>query len=423
MIQDVNLIKLKSDNGIFYIFDAIDNNIYQVEESDFKTISQNDLGRTSGIRESIKADTKKIKNAVNNEAKTLIIEITEKCNLRCSYCIFDDSDNSERNHSQSSICIEDAKNAIMSYIKRNNDNNLYIVFYGGEPLLEFEKLKEIVRFTNKQTNKNTNYSISTNASSLNKDKVDFLVKNKILTTVSIDGPKFINDKNRKKPNGSGSFDSIRKNILSIKNEHPEFYNEKIFFNCVISTPEDIEPINIFFENDTLFPSEKVRFSPEIENSNNINAEIRNRSTSLYNRSSNAIEKAFIKSVIDKIRYRQIGENAGDRKKHCIPFSNRTYIRSDGSIQYCERIQDSNKVIITDSTKLDMISENIFKDFIDFKKSDCSRCFAYNFCEMCPASFMRNGILDKKESLEKCSAFREDILLALNIYINQMENRL
>lgn len=426
VIQDINILKFQTKTNNCYVFDAITNNIYQVRQNDLDGISNTNFGRENGIRD-LESNTPDIRKQVSKNAKTLIIEITEKCNLRCSYCVFDDESKiKERSHGKKSISLKEAKDSVSSFYERTNKEEAFIVFYGGEPLLEFEKIKDIVAHADTISNKKIKYSITTNGIPLNNEKLEFLIKNNFLITFSIDGPKTVNDKYRFKKNKKGVFEELVSKIESIKDNYPEYYSEKVLFNCVINNTEEIDLINKFFAESKIIDSKKVRFSAELSNSEEINKHISNAAVELFNETEKKeillrpIEQSFIGNLIAKVNHRKLDKYASQGKKICVPFSNRTYIRSSGEIQFCERIQDYGVVSSTTKEDLELASKKIYSEFLSFKKEECSRCFAYNFCEFCPASFMENGKLNKTTSKIKCDGFRKDVKESIRIYIEKNE---
>ena len=128
-----------------YLFDSLTNDIYQLEP-DFKIPSnatRESLELPVFSRNSLTPIDSQEKVSAN--AKTLIIELTEQCNLRCSYCVFDDNYENERSHSSKKISIDLAKKSIDDFLTRTSDE-AYIIFYGGEPLLEFKIIKELTDY-------------------------------------------------------------------------------------------------------------------------------------------------------------------------------------------------------------------------------------------------------------------------------------
>lgn len=433
---EFNLLKITSDSGRSYIFDALSNNIYEIDRNiDVDSISPIDIGNESDIRDPLViGDINKI---VNSNAKTLIIELTESCNIRCTYCVFDDADKTERNHSEKSIPEEVALQSIEDFFKRTNGEEAYLVFYGGEPLINFPLIRKIVEKSNLISNKKIKFSFTTNGISLTSEKFLFLIENDFKITISVDGPDFIHDKRRVTKNGKGTFYLIEKNLTILKDFNVDFFRENIDFNCVISDFNDIDCVNRFFESSELFRVDSVRFSSVISNSVDINSKISSSISmddlksslikrepvlfSTENSSLNkfgAVQNSFIGDIVNKIKHRYIDDKAKNGKKICIPFSNRTYVRVTGHIQFCERIQQYG---VADRTNdISYLSMKAYEEFYAFKADACSKCFAYNFCEMCPASFISSGVFSDDLSVQKCSEYRNNVKRAMVAYINSME---
>ncbi len=432
-MKNFNILKIKSQSGRFYIFDAISNNIYEVDsESDFHAVDMHDLGYDSCSRKNPLAFNGMHESVLSN-AKTLIIELTEACNIRCTYCIFDETDKSERNHSDESISSEVALSSVDDFFKRTNGEEAYIVFYGGEPLLNFDLIRSIVAHANSISSGKIKFSFTTNGVSLSRDKFQFLIDNDFKITVSVDGPKEIHDKRRVSKNGKGTFSIIEKNLTDLLRFNEEFYYSNIEFNCTISEIDDVRLINDFFKGNNLFRQESVRFAPVINYGVEIDKKISASITDEELRSSLAgngvavlknheleepIQDAFIGEVFRKIKYRHLDERAGDGKKICVPFANRTYVRTGGEVQFCERVQSYG--ILNNKENLEDFSRLIYDDFLEFKGDSCGKCFAYNFCDMCPASFMSNGEFSERLSKEKCSEYRKGVERAMALYIESME---
>lgn len=153
----------------------------------------------------------------------LYLLLTTDCNFRCNYCYVDKSMASYMSESVVSHAIE---SFISSYV--GNDDELLIIFYGGEPLLNFNVLtqsvkyaKQVCRMFNKKTEL-LNFQLITNGSLLNTKIVNFLADENVSVAVSLDGPKSINDIARKYRTGRSSFDDTLKGIELIKKKDMSF---------------------------------------------------------------------------------------------------------------------------------------------------------------------------------------------------------
>lgn len=107
---------------------------------------------------------------------------------------------------------ETGKKAIDYLLKYSGDrHNLEMDFFGGEPLMAFDVVKEVVdyaRSKEKEYNKNFRFTITTNGMLLTDDKIDYINKEMYNVVLSLDGRKEVNDRMRFCVNGSGSYDII-----------------------------------------------------------------------------------------------------------------------------------------------------------------------------------------------------------------------
>ncbi|MBH8007070.1 radical SAM protein, partial [Clostridioides difficile] len=151
--------------------------------------------------------------------------------------------------------IDVAKRSIDYLIKNSSQlNEVSVGFYGGEPLLEFDLIKQIVEYVKVVgEGKEIYFNLTTNATLFNEEIIEFFVKNNITTMISLDGGKEIHDKSRKFANtGEGSHDVVLKNVRYIKNKYPEYYKKNITFNTVINSENDYISIDDFIsKNETL----------------------------------------------------------------------------------------------------------------------------------------------------------------------------
>lgn len=141
--------------------------------------------------------------------KALCLHIAHDCNLKCKYCFASQGDfKGER----SLMSVEVGKKSIDFLLKGSgNRRNLEVDFFGGEPLMNFETIKEIVdygRQEEKKYNKNIRFTMTTNGVLLNKENMKYINENMHNVVLSIDGRKEINDNMRNLNNGEGSYDII-----------------------------------------------------------------------------------------------------------------------------------------------------------------------------------------------------------------------
>ena len=148
-----------------------------------------------------------------------MIDMTNKCNLRCNYCL--------RNLEQEENCISTEKlrdigKFITTYCDEYKIANISVQAWGGEPLLEKNKIIALTKFITPQKTK-VHYSIETNATLLTNDVIEELYKNHIGIGISIDGDRKCHDLQRTFVSGKGSYDTVKKNLLQAQ----RYYKNKI----------------------------------------------------------------------------------------------------------------------------------------------------------------------------------------------------
>lgn len=141
--------------------------------------------------------------------KALCLHIAHDCNLACKYCFAEEG---EYHGKRALMSLEVGKKALDFLIENSgNRRNLEVDFFGGEPLMNWEVVKELVRYgrsKEKEYNKNFRFTLTTNGVLLNDEVMEFVNKEMSNVVLSLDGRKEINDMMRPFRNGKGSYDLI-----------------------------------------------------------------------------------------------------------------------------------------------------------------------------------------------------------------------
>ena len=150
-------------------------------------------------------DFKKRKTVV----KALCLHIAHDCNLGCRYCFAEEGEYHGR---RALMSLEVGKQAL-DFLVANSGNrrNLEVDFFGGEPTMNFDVVKELVRYGRSLEgphNKNFRFTLTTNGVLLDDDIMEFANREMANVVLSIDGRKEVNDYMRPTRNGKGSYDLI-----------------------------------------------------------------------------------------------------------------------------------------------------------------------------------------------------------------------
>jgi uncharacterized protein len=158
--------------------------------------------------------------------KSMCLNIAHDCNLRCRYCFASTGDFGGGRK----LMPFEVGRASLDYLFANSGSrhNLEVDFFGGEPLMNFEVVKELVNYARaeeKKHNKNTRFTITTNAMLLDDDNTAFINREMSNVVLSIDGRKEVNDRMRYRADGSGSYDAIMPKIKKLVEErgHRDYY--------------------------------------------------------------------------------------------------------------------------------------------------------------------------------------------------------
>lgn len=150
-------------------------------------------------------DFKKRKTVV----KALCLHIAHDCNLACQYCFAEEGEYHGR---RALMSFEVGKKALDFLIANSgNRRNLEVDFFGGEPLMNWEVVKQLVEYgrsKEKEYNKNFRFTMTTNGVLLNDEIMEYCNREMSNVVLSLDGRKEVNDKMRPFRGGKGSFDLI-----------------------------------------------------------------------------------------------------------------------------------------------------------------------------------------------------------------------
>ena len=161
---------------------------------------------TEDVFEPVVGDFKKHHKPV---VKALCMHIAHDCNLACKYCFAEEG---EYHGKRELMSFETGKKAL-DYLVQNSGNrvNLEVDFFGGEPLMNWNVVKQLVQYgrsIEEANNKKFRFTLTTNGVLLNDEVQDFLNKEMGNVVISLDGRKEVNDNMRPFRNGKGSYDLI-----------------------------------------------------------------------------------------------------------------------------------------------------------------------------------------------------------------------
>lgn len=151
--------------------------------------------------------------------KTLILHLTEACNLNCRYCYHAEWDVKP---GKKEVMRSDVAHRAVDFLfdHAGGLEEVVLVFFGGEPLLNFKVIPKVVDYACQKASekgKKINFAITTNGTLLTQEIIDFFQDKNIGVTVSIDGFESVHDRYRRFPDGSPSYGILIPKIKDLLN--------------------------------------------------------------------------------------------------------------------------------------------------------------------------------------------------------------
>ena len=264
-IKDMNYNIIKSAHGYYYIYIPNSNSFHFLpvecipywtnekapDGSRFsdKVIYFKNLLNTKDEKAEICIEYSSLKLEQNlANLNTLLIEVTDGCNLSCKYCGYGELYGNYDKRENKNNTFTNVK-SLIDYLNKywQSDNNFsynkvcYIGFYGGEPLMNFPLIKETIEYLNTLQTKNKlrfEYNMTTNAMLLDK-YMDYIAQNHFHLLISLDGDEF-NDSYRVTKNGKASFPMVVRNIHLLQNKYPDYFKQYVNFNAVLHNRNSVK---------------------------------------------------------------------------------------------------------------------------------------------------------------------------------------
>jgi uncharacterized protein len=430
-----------------YVFDANRNTVFSVTDEQYAALSELERGnntieniqvlryfQTKGycldvvIKEIQNYDGEIVTAHLSKNIKQIILQVTQRCNLRCDYCAYSGK-YANRSHSPKSMDFETAKKALDFILERSADRKEIVIgFYGGEPLLELPLIKRCVDYIKTQaTDRKVMYTITTNGTLLTPEVYEYLQDNNFNITISLDGPKQVHDLSRKFPNGNGSYDVIMEKIKTLQEKYDDVL-DKIMVNAVINPDVDDNSAEAYFKSGDLLPFYMYTssFINELYSEHKINY---NAALMLSYR--HEICKALLNALgklneeyISPLLINSIGEYKAEYKRFmkipklptichpggpCVAGSMRLFVNTDGKLFPCERVSENSKLMnIGDlDNGFDYEKVKVIMNPAKGVAEHCKKCWAIMHCGMCAAQSDDLTGLSNKLRLSKCGKFKSN----------------
>lgn len=316
--------------------------------------------------------------------KAMCLHIAHDCNLRCKYCF---AGTGAYQGGRSMMSAETGKKAIDFLIKHSQGRrNLEVDFFGGEPLMNFEAVKEVVEYARskeKEHNKVFRFTITTNGILLTDDKIDYINREMSNVVLSCDGRPDINDRMRPCVSGAGSYDIIMpkfKKMVAQRGDK-EYYIRATFTKYNKDFAEDV--LHFYeegFEQISVEPvvtDSKYPYALTEEDLPEVFAEYDRLAQKLIEMRKKGEFFNFFHFMIDLDQ----GPCAIKRLRGCGCGNEYVAITPDGDIFPCHQFvgHDEWKMGTLDTMEVDQELKECFAKSTVYGKEECRDCWAKFYC--------------------------------------------
>ncbi|MDD2447058.1 MAG: thioether cross-link-forming SCIFF peptide maturase [Tissierellia bacterium] len=320
----------------------------------------------------------------DNIIKAMCLHVAHDCNLKCSYC-FASQGNFKGERSLMSLDIG-KKSLEFLVLNSGNRRNLEVDFFGGEPLMNFELVKDLVSYgrqIEKQYNKKFRFTITTNGVLLDDDKINFINENMDNIVLSLDGRKEINDNMRQTINGNGSYDLILPKFKKMVNKRgdKDYYIRGTFTNKNIDFLNDaMDFYNHGFKKISIEPvvtSEDMEYALREEHLDKVLAEYEKFSKEYINIKRKDKDFYFFHFMIDLTQ----GPCIIKRAVGCGAGSEYIAVTPEGDIYPCHQFVGEKEFLLGNINEgiLNTNIRNKFKNSNVYTKEECKNCWAKFYC--------------------------------------------
>jgi len=445
--------ELLNDLMIMDINDAVDkfssNHSDPISIKTFSSLEQamekeNILKITKAAKFSSSAHFDHLEELINTKLKMLQLEATERCNLRCDYCVYNPRVLDERNHGNKDMTIPIAYKSI-DYLAEHSVavENVSVSFYGGEPLLRFPFIKSCGNYArDRMPEKEVRFSFTTNATLMTAEMAKYFFKNNFSITVSLDGPKDIHNDYRKDFNGEGSF---KRTVKGLKNLIDVFgkNSNRISLSMVYTPPyseHKLDRIAGLWDDLTWLPK-KIYSSITYPRPGSIPPERISKEDLSDSSLMKWVGKKYMNNYIGKERLHPLAKGLMEkklalilrRKIHHIPVDEyylngcciqgvrKIFVQTNGDFHLCERMPQSPSIGNAFSgINIAKIKETYIDEYSKKSLPSCSSCWAVGLCPVCYAHAFKNGKLDIDMKNSYCSGGKKTLKNYLKFFCRLLE---
>lgn len=363
--------------------------------------------------------------------RMLLIEVTDECNLSCKYCgygvmynNYDIRENKKQKFINVKALIDYLADLWKSTLNVSYNNIITVGFYGGEPLLNFKLIKQIISYLDSLNIPGIEFSYNMTTNGVLLDKyMEYLAFKKFSLLISLDGNER-NNSYRTFRSEKPSFSRVKANIIQLREKYPNFYMNNVNINSVLHNKNSVSEIYLFVKK----TFDKIPRIAEL-NTNGIEVSQMNEFNKMFKNKTynNDIEDSCNEMKTDLLlsdpsvtmlnyfidaftsntynTYSDLFTIENDKMfiptGTCQPFNRKIFLTVNGKILPCERVGQempigsvSNGIVDINYEFVNSVYSAMYKDII----AQCRKCLIWKNCTYCIF------YIKKKENKRVCDRF-------------------
>ena len=316
--------------------------------------------------------------------KALCLHIAHDCNLACRYCFAEEGEY----HGRRALMSFEVGKKALDFLVANSGNrvNLEVDFFGGEPLMNWDVVKQLVEYgrsLEKSNNKKFRFTLTTNGILLNDEILEFVNKEMGNIVLSIDGRKEINDKMRPFRGGQGSYDIIVPKFQKVAESRDQmnYYVRGTFTHNNLDFSKDVLHLaDLGFKQISVEPvvgSDEEEYALREEDLPEIFAEYDKLAAEMVKRYHTDKEFNFFHFMLDLTG----GPCVAKRLSGCGSGTEYLAVTPWGDLYPCHQFVGEEKYLmgnVDEGLKRTDIRDE-FKECNVYSKEKCRNCFAKFYC--------------------------------------------
>jgi uncharacterized protein len=369
--------------------------------------------------------------------KRMTLGITVQCNQRCLYCPNGGAKGKVRRFGN--LSWETAKQAADFLLSHADHRSSPILdLYGGEPLLDWPLVRQIITYIRRDLRRrDVEVRLCTNALRLDPGNLKFLMANKIVLQISLDGPAPIHDRSRILADGRGTHTQILRLLKWIRRRNPVYYRKYVRPHCTFSIESDLLEVFRYFSR-AMFRDLQISFGYRtgafgVTRADRLRHEAQlDELTELYLRAlreGRPFNRALFANIMDHtygmLTMRIPGKAARDPQPNgvCIPGHQLLFVSGDGTLHPCYNCIQPGTEIGDCRRGIDLPkAQRLLKSYARLCNRMCQECWARRLCQLCFLHCLGDdGRLSRARKEKACRRERRDIIKALRRYIYVWQN--